>query len=430
MRFLFVSTDLIAGNLANLLVQEGHEVRLFVEERDRRKNFSGMVEQTEDWKKELPWVGKDGVIVFDDSGYGKEQDMLRDAGFSVFGGSSGGDDLEFEREFAQNIFKQHGLDVVPSKDFPTIKQATDFIKRNPDYWVIKQNNHAPKSMNYVGQDAKGFDVISVLESYASNDLLKKEKITLQKRVFGVEIGIGRYFNGTNWVGPIEYNVEHKKFLAGDLGPTTSEMGTIAWYDDDEENILYKKVIAPFKEYLQKINFRGDFEINCIVNEKEIAPLEATPRFGSPIVHLHSEIHDSPWGELLSAVARGEDYDLKWKRGFGIVILMALPPFPYQKKSAEHDYRGIYIDITQVKKEEISHLHFEEISKDEKGYYISDNRGYVLYVTNVGEDLEKSFEDAYDLTKRVVIPKVMYRNDIGERFIEKDLPSLKKWGYIK
>lgn len=430
MRFLFVSTDLIAGNLANLLVQEGHEVKLFVEERDRRKNFSGMVQQTEDWKKELPWVGHDGVIVFDDSGYGKEQEMLRDAGFAVFGGSSGGDDLEFERESAQNIFKEHGLDVVPSKDFPTIKEAVNFIKRNPDFWVIKQNNHAPKSMNYVGQDPKGFDVISVLESYASNDLLKKEKITLQKRVFGVEIGIGRYFNGSNWVGPIEYNVEHKKFLAGDLGPTTSEMGTIAWYDDDEENILYKKVIQPFKDYLQKINFRGDFEINCIVNEHEIVPLEATPRFGSPIVHLHSEIHDSPWGELLSAVARGEDYDLKWKKGFGIVILMALPPFPYQKKSAEHDYRGIYIDMTQVKKEEMSHIHFEEISKDEKGYYISDNRGYVLYVTNIGINPEKTFEDAYDLAKRIVIPKVLYRNDIGKRFIEKDLPALKKWGYIK
>ena len=110
--------------------------------------------------------------------------------------------------------------------------------------------------------------------------------------------------------------------------------------------------------------------------------------------------------------------------------MALPPFPYQKKSAEHDYRGIYIDMTQVKKEEMSHIHFEEISKDEKGYYISDNRGYVLYVTNIGINPEKTFEDAYDLAKRIVIPKVLYRNDIGKRFIEKDLPALKKWGYIK
>jgi phosphoribosylamine--glycine ligase len=86
------------------------------------------------------------------------------------------------------------------------------------------------------------------------------------------------------------------------------------------------------------------EINCIVNENEIVPLEATPRFGSPIVHLHSELHQSQWGDFLHSVASGKQYDLKWKDGYGIVILIAVPPFPYGKKrrkEGKKKQRGVF-----------------------------------------------------------------------------------------
>ena len=84
-RVLFVSNDLIGGNIAYLLKKEGHDVRLFIDDQKRRENFENLVEKTEDWMRELPWVGKDGLIVFDDVGYGKIQDDLRKDGYTVFG---------------------------------------------------------------------------------------------------------------------------------------------------------------------------------------------------------------------------------------------------------------------------------------------------------------------------------------------------------
>jgi phosphoribosylamine--glycine ligase len=288
-------------------------------------------------------------------------------------------------------------------------------------------------MTYIGEFACGKDTISVLKSYYNNKHINRERITLHERIDGVEMGVGRYFNGQDWVGPIEINFEHTKMFPDDVGPITSEMGTLAWYDDNEKNKLFVDVLNKFKSYLQSIDFRGDFEINCIVNEKGAYPLEATARMGTPIVHLHSELHTSPWGEFLFSIANGEKYDLKYKKGFGVVNLIAAPPFPYGKKHSKETLYGINIYLDRLNAVEMESLHFEGVSmrvgKDQGQYFISTDEGYIIYTTAVADTVEKARHKSLDLIKKVVIPKAFYRNDIGKDF-EKRLPELKKWGYVK
>ncbi|MEO8637815.1 MAG: phosphoribosylglycinamide synthetase C domain-containing protein [Candidatus Taylorbacteria bacterium] len=436
MRILFITNDLIAGSVAHELVKEGHEVKLYIKEKARRGNLDNLVQKTGEWKNELSWVGKDGLIVFDDVGFGRTQDKLRKQGYIVFGGSELGDKLELDREYGQKIFADYGMKTVELKDFENMDDAVMYVKDHPRAWVIKQNGHAPKTLNYIGHFDDGRDAISVLKNYFQNRTVNKERITLHEKIVGVEIGVGRYFNGKDWVGPIEYNLEHKKFFPGDIGPTTSEMGTLAWYDDDESNRLYMETVARFKPYLQEINYRGDFEINCVVNESGVYPLEATTRMGSPIVHLQTEIHESHWGEFLFAIAKGESYDLKWNQGYGLVVVMAVPPFPYSKKMKDNLFYGMTIFFDDVSEKEFEHIHFEEVSvrsnyleNPEKGrYYISDSRGYVLYATGMGKTVEEAQKKVYDLAKKIIIPKVIYRNDIGNRFIFESNALLKKWGY--
>lgn len=435
MRILFVSYELIAGNVAYRIKQEGHDVRIFIQDKDRRDNFYNLLNQTDDWRKELAWVGTDGLIIFDDVGYGAIQDQLRKKGYTVFGGSLLGDRLEEDRLFAQHIFAQHGIPTVPSHTFQKIEQAIEFVEAHPRYWVIKQSDLASKSLNYVGVMPDGKDVISMLKNYQANNLRECEPIHLQERIFGVEIGVARYFNGNDWVGPIEMNIEHKKFFPGNLGPTTSEMGTLAWYDADiENNKLFQETLAKLKPYLLSSGFRGDIDINCIVNEKGAFPLEATPRFGSPIVQLHTEFHHSPWGEFLYAVARGEPYDLKWEPGFGLVVLLAVPPFPYAIKMRGVSSKGIDIAFKETfTTDDFQHIHFEEVSArkpdDFGSLYISDYSGYVLSATHIGKTVEEAREKTYSLIDKILIPKMFYREDIGLSFIKRDQALLRSWGYL-
>lgn len=434
MNILLVSKDLIAGNLAALMSQEGHDVKLFIQEKKSKESFDNIVTKTENWKKELKWVGKAGLIIFDDIGYGAIQEKLRKQGYSVVGGSEKGDFLEENRQHCKEIFAFYGMKTVPLFNLDNVSDAIKFIKKYRGAWVIKQNGRMSKSLNYVGRREDGEDVISVLESYKDSSY-RDVVVSLQKRIDGVEIGVGRYFNGTDWVGPLEINIEHKKLFPGGIGPTTSEMGTLAWYDDNENNKLFQETLAKLKPYLQEIDFRGDAEINCIVNEEGAFPLEATMRFGSPIIHLHSEIHQSPWGDFLKAVADGKPYDLKWKKGYGLVVVIAVPPFPefHHKNLTHFSPAGVHVYFGDKLKDKMSHIHFEEIAcrkdKENAQYYIAGNSGYVLYVTGMGKTVEEARKETYGIIDEIYVPKMFYRNDIGLKFIEKDFSLLKKWGYI-
>ncbi len=432
MRVFFVSNDLIAGNLALLLKKEGHEVKLFIDDKDRRQNFTNIIPKINSLREGIDWVGKDGLIIFDDVGYGKKQDQLRKKGYLVVGGCELGDKLELDREFGQKIFAEYGLKTVVLKDFDNLDDAAVYIKTNPAPWVIKKNFGSSKFISYVGQLEDGRDSLDLVKAYLNDKTLSGIKISLHERVEGVEIGIGRFFNGKNWVGPIEFNCEYTRFLPGDIGPITSEMGTVAWYSQDEKNKLYQETLLKMEPYLKQINFKGDFALNCITNETGAYILEATSRFGSPIVHLQSEIHQSPWGELLLAIAKGEAYDFKWKSGYGLVLAITTPPFPYQKKLKENYSYGINIHFKDITEEDMTHIHFEEVSRrmnNDKQLYISDKRGYILYVTAVDSSIADAQNKLYSIARKIIIPKMIYRNDIGTSFDTTNKKLLQTWGYL-
>lgn len=433
MNILFISTDCIAIALAHRLKDEGNCVKLFINKKDSKRNLDNIVEKVSNWRKELKWVGKDGLIVFDDVGWGKTQDKLRKKGYRVIGGSYLTDRLEKEREFGQEIFKKYGLKTVPLKDFDDIEDAIIYIKNNPARWVVKHNGHDAKFLTYVGRFEDGRDVISVLKNYLQNKYLNRQTISLHKYVSGVEIGVGRYFNGKEWVGPIEINVEHTRFFPDDIGPVTSEMGTLAWYCDDEKNKLFVDVLEKIRPFLIESGFKGDFEVNCMVNEEGIYPLEATSRFGTPIIHLQMELHNSSWTEFLSALADGKGCDLKYKKGFGIVNLLATPPFPYGKKNNKDTLFGVNVYLDLLSEEEKKHVYFEEIAKrvgkHEGELYISNTDGYIMYTTSVADSIREAREKSLSIANKIIIPKVFFRNDIGKKFEDEDFSKLKNWGIL-
>ncbi len=432
MRVLFVSGELIAADLAVRLKQEGCDVRLYIEDESRKDCLDGMVEKTDDWKKELVWVGKDGLIVFDDVGYGKIQDDLRKEGYQVVGGSEGGDKLEKERAYAQKIMATCGIKTIPTFDFNNIQSAIRFIKKHSGAWVVKQNKHA-SALTYIGTMKDGSDALEVLESYESQTSI--ESISLQRKVDGVEIACGRFFNGNDWVGPVQINIEHKRLFNGDIGPLTGEMGTLMWYTPEEKNKLFQETLQKIKPYLQKINFKGYFDVNCIVDERSVHPLEITARFGCPTIQAQIELHLPSWHKFLMVVANGEKYELEYKKGFGIVVSVAVPPFPYKSISNEYYLKGVNILFKgRLTREERDQLHFEEVcikpGKNGKEYLqIAGSNGYILYVTGAGNTPQDARKKTYDIIDKLVIPKMFYRTDIGLKFIEEDNKKLKEWGWI-
>ncbi|MEM5872463.1 MAG: hypothetical protein QXD55_01210 [Candidatus Aenigmatarchaeota archaeon] len=245
-KILFVSSSGLIGDLAWKVKNEGHEVKIFIEDKEEKDVCDGFVDKVEKWEDFKDWAD---LIVFDDVGFGSIAEKLRKEGKLVVGGSTYTDKLEIDRDFGYKEMKDAGI--------------------------------------------KSFQI--------------------QKFISGVEIAIGAFFNGEDFIYPINVNFEHKKLFPGNIGPSTWEMGeTMYW---SQPNTLFNETLLKMKEKLKQSGYVGYIDINTIVNGRGIYPLEWTARFGIPTISIQIEGVLSNWGDFLYSLAKKENFELKTKKRF-------------------------------------------------------------------------------------------------------------------
>lgn len=420
-KFLFVSRQALIHDLAWEVKKEGHEVRYAILSRADQDVADGLLEKTSDWHAEVPWAD---VVVFDDTGFGEDAERLRRQGKAVVGGTRQGDRLEEDRDFGQEEMKAAGLTTLPNWDFGSFDEAIAFIRSKPDRYVVKPNGKAQneKVLSFVGQEEDGRDVITMLEHYKKGWGQRLRSFQVQKHVSGVEVAVGAFFNGTDFVLPCLINFEHKRMFNDDIGPSTGEMGTSAFWAP--ENTLFRKTLGRMKDRLQ--GHVGYVDINCIVNGQGIHPLEFTMRFGYPTINLQIEGVLSPWGDFLHALATGGSPELRTRRGFQIAVVVAVPPFPFVDPDAFRKYSEDAIVL--FKRELREGFHPCDLKLVDGDWRLAGNSGYACVITGSGATMQDARREAYGRVKSIMIPNLFYRTDIGERW-QRDGDLLQTWGFL-
>src|SRR3989344_6054063 len=201
-KFLFVSWESLSGDLAWQIKKEGHEVKVYIKSEDDKDVYDGFLEKIDDWKKYIDWAD---VIVFDDVGFGQEADDLRKAGKLVVGGSVYTDKLEEDREFGQSEMKRVGMLTLPHWDFSNHDEALKFIEQNTGRYVYKPSGFVPsesKGILFLGKDEDGKDLHDIIKSNKKVLEKKIKQFQLQKFAAGVEVAVGAFFNGKDFIYPI------------------------------------------------------------------------------------------------------------------------------------------------------------------------------------------------------------------------------------
>ncbi|MDG6901935.1 MAG: phosphoribosylamine--glycine ligase [Nitrososphaerota archaeon] len=423
MKFLFVTFESLSADLAWQLKKEGHDVKMYCHGQGEKDVGLGFFEKVDEWEPLKEWAD---VIVFDDIGFGNKAEQLRNEGKAVVGGSTYTDKLELDREFGQSELNSVGVEVLPSWNFTSFDEAIEFVKKNPDRYVLKPSGKAQseKELLFIGQEVDGKDVLQVLEHYRTNWSKKIKEFQMQKFAEGVEIAVGAFFNGKDFVMPVCVNFEHKRLFPQELGPSTGEMGTLVYWTRD--NPVFQRTLLKMKDKLVASRYVGYIDINCIVNSKGIWPLEWTSRFGFPTISIQMEGITSEWGPFLSDIARGNDAQLKTKKGYQVGVVVAIPPWPFEDEKAFKKYsEGATI---LFRRQGLDGIHLGEIKLEEGDWHIAGNSGYALVVTGSGATVSDAIEKAYFNVGNVMIPNMFYRIDIGQRWT-RDSDKLISWGYI-
>ena len=148
------------------------------------------------------------------------------------------------------------------------------MRANPNRYVIKPSGEAQnlKGLLFVGEEEDGRDVVEVLEDYKRAWSNQIPSFQLQKRILGVEVATGAFFNGREFVYPICVNFEHKKLFPGDIGPSTGEMGTAMFWS--EPNKVFNQTLRKMEPALAREGYVGYIDVNCIVNANGVYPLNS------------------------------------------------------------------------------------------------------------------------------------------------------------
>jgi len=422
-KFLFVSWEALSGDLAWQIKNEGHEVKVYVQADYDLDVYTGFLEKVDDYKKFIDWAD---VVVFDDVGFGEEADELRKKGKLVVGGSEYTDKLEKDREFGQSEMKRVGMLTLPHWDFSDYSLALKFIEENPGRYVFKPSEFegsSSKGLLFLGKEEDGKDLCEIITSNKSTLEKRVKQFQLQKFAQGVEVAVGAFFNGNDFIYPVNVNFEHKKLFPGDIGPYTGEMGTLMYWSGP--NTIFRTTLEKMREDIKKSGYVGYIDINCIANARGIYPLEFTCRFGYPHISIAMEGVTSPWGEFLYRIAKGENLELKTKKGFQLGVCCAVPPFPYYDKEEMDIYRDLSIIF---KKPSMDGIRFGDLKLVDGKWTIAGESGYVLVVTGSGVTVEDARKQAYSRVENILLQNMFYRTDIGLGWSE-DSDKLQTWGYL-
>jgi phosphoribosylamine--glycine ligase len=427
MRFLGIGDAADLGSLYLRLAAEGHDVKIYIGDPLCRDTLLGLIAHVENWQSELEWVreaGADGCILFENvgGGRGELQDGLRADGFNVIGSSAYGARLENDRAYAQRILADLGLSTAAVFEFAETKEALQLLDRRPGRYVVKSNG--PDATTFVGRLPDGADVRALL---VSDRNLTTSSFILMEFIDGIEMGVGAYFNGAEFLRPACLDWEHKRFFPDDLGELTGEMGTVVTYCGTDN--FFDRTLAKMGPLLKQNGYCGYINLNTIVNEKGIWPLEFTCRFGYPGYAILDPLQRTPWAYLFRSMLDRSATHFEVESGFCVGIVITTPPYPYSREEVAEPKGFPIMFKGGLSADERANLHYGEVGLIEDVLVTSGASGYTLVVTGRGDTIAAARDAANALADKVVVSNARYRRDIGKKLIEGDFAKVRAWGLI-
>jgi phosphoribosylamine--glycine ligase len=431
-RFLGVGDTVDLGDMYLRLQAAGHEVRVFAADAEAHDVMRGMLCFTDDWRRELDWVreaGPDGMVLFETASNGEDQDQLRRDGFHVIGGSALGDRLENDREYGQSVLRGVGMRTAASHQFTNFDDAIGFVNRTRRRYVYKLNGSEWSSTRgYVGAMDNGNDMVAMLTAAKSTwPTGHPPSFVLMEYLSGVEVGVGAFFDGEKFLAPANLDWEHKRFFPGDIGELTGEMGTVVTYRGAER--MFDASLARLAPTLRESAYCGYVNLNTIVNEEGIWPLELTCRFGYPGFPILDSLHRVGWDGLFRTLAGRTGERFATYDGYSVGVVITVPPFPYS-----HGYESLgkgrpICFADDLSEDDRQSLHYGEVDLRDGQLVTAGLIGYIMVVTAVAETIEEARDAAYRRVKKVVIPNARYRDDIGVRLLVTELAQMRALGLV-
>ena len=343
---------------------------------------------------------------------------------AIFGPTKLAAQIETDKVWTTNFMEEYHIPHPESAVFTSSEKAVRFLEKNKKkQWVMKASGLAagkgvilPETL----EDAKQ-TVVDILDKKifgSAGDIL-----LLQERIAGPEISITALVDGKSFL-IFPPSQDHKRVLAGNLGPNTGGMGAYA-----PVPFVSKKIIGQIKKTILEPFVRGMIEEGhpyqgviypgLMLTEKGPMVLEFNARFGDPeteplMLLLKNDIVDL-FASCINQTLNKQKLEI-YKGSAATVILTA-------KGYPDTPEKGVVINGL-AKKRNKKVMVFHAGTKETNGTIVT-NGGRVLAISSHARTLEKALQNIYNSIgskkSQISFAGMHYRKDIGYQA----LPSLEK-----
>jgi len=325
-------------------------------------------------------------------------DLLRAAGFAVFGPSKAAAQLEGSKDFAKGVMRDAGV--------PTARSFT--CTKHSEIELALDTFGAPYVVKDDGLAAGKGVVVTHNRQEALDHALACSRVVIEEYLNGPEISLFGISDGRN-ILPMQPAQDFKRAYDNNEGPNTGGMGAyspLPWAPDDIVEETYEKVLAPVIAEMaaRGTPFVGLLYAGLALTDDGIRVIEFNARFGDPETQVLIPLLMTPLATLLYKAATDnlDDAVLQWRDESAVTVVLAAPGYPSAPQIG-----GAISAIPTIESSQIYHA-----GTTQSGDSLLSTGGRVMTVTGIGTDLTEARDRAYRAISQIELEGSFYRTDIA------------------
>ena len=373
--------------------------------------FDKIVAYAKEKQVDLVFVAPDDPLV------GGLVDVLKEAGFRVFGPDKKAAILEGSKAFSKDLMKKYNIPTAAYETFDDPEKALAYLETAEMPIVLKADGLALGKgvliCNTVEEARAGVKEIMLDKHFGSAG----NRMVIEEFMTGREVSVLSFVDGKT-IKPMTSAQDHKRAKDGDEGLNTGGMGNFSpspFYTEEVDEFCKKYIYQATVDAMAKEGreFKGVIFFGLMLTPKGPRVLEYNARFGDPeaqvvLCRMENDIMD-----VVDACIDGtlDKVDLKFEDNAAVCVVLASDGYPVSYK------KGFPITGLENFKGKDDYYCFHAGTKFDAEGRVVTNGGRVLGITAKGKDLKEARKKAYEATEWVSFENKYMRHDIGKAIDE-------------
>lgn len=373
--------------------------------------FDKIVAYAKEKQVDLVFVAPDDPLV------GGLVDVLKEAGFRVFGPDKKAAILEGSKAFSKDLMKKYNIPTAAYETFDDPEKALAYLETAEIPIVLKADGLALGKgvliCNTLEEARAGVKEIMLDKHFGSAG----NRMVIEEFMTGREVSVLSFVDGKT-IKPMTSAQDHKRAKDGDEGLNTGGMGNFSpspFYTKEVDEFCKKYIYQATVDAMAKEGreFKGVIFFGLMLTPKGPRVLEYNARFGDPeaqvvLCRMENDIMD-----VVDACIDGtlDKVDLKFEDNAAVCVVLASDGYPVSYE------KGFPITGLENFKGKDDYYCFHAGTKFDAEGRVVTNGGRVLGITAKGKDLKEARKKAYEATEWVSFENKYMRHDIGKAIDE-------------